>query len=293
MKTTTRTEGILPALETAHAVAALPKLLAGIGDEPAAWPGRGADARRVLRSRRQGPGRAGAIRRRRAVGGRAVTIDELRALCLGLPGTHEKETWGDAEHAGDVTFRVRDKIYLITGQDGGSASVRTDIAQQADLLAAFPDAIRSAPYVGRFGWVSVTLDALDPAIVDGHRHRCVAADGAEGRRRGIRRGPTVTPVAMDPRRGVRHQRHDRGASDRRRLRPGSSRRARGPDPVHRRRLSGRGDEPDDRARRRRCRRGPPRGRPPVLGPARRRCHAPAGIAASRSALGPRWRARSA
>jgi tryptophan synthase beta chain len=38
MKTTTRTEGILPALETAHAVAALPKLLAGIGDEPPAWP---------------------------------------------------------------------------------------------------------------------------------------------------------------------------------------------------------------------------------------------------------------
>jgi len=31
MKTTTRTEGILPALETAHAVAALPKLLAGVG----------------------------------------------------------------------------------------------------------------------------------------------------------------------------------------------------------------------------------------------------------------------
>ena len=30
MKATTRTEGILPALETSHAVAALPKLLAGI-----------------------------------------------------------------------------------------------------------------------------------------------------------------------------------------------------------------------------------------------------------------------
>jgi hypothetical protein len=99
------------------------------------------------------------------VGGRPVTIVQLRALCLGLPGTHEKETWGDAEHAGDVTFRVRDKIYVITGQDGGSASVRTDIAQQADLMAAFPDAVGSAPYVGRFGWVSVDLDALDPAIV--------------------------------------------------------------------------------------------------------------------------------
>ncbi|MEA2547164.1 MAG: tryptophan synthase beta chain, partial [Chloroflexota bacterium] len=38
MKTTTRTEGILPALETAHAVAALPGLLAGIGGEGGSWP---------------------------------------------------------------------------------------------------------------------------------------------------------------------------------------------------------------------------------------------------------------
>ena len=36
MKTTTRSEGILPALETAHAIAALPKLLAG--HEGAALP---------------------------------------------------------------------------------------------------------------------------------------------------------------------------------------------------------------------------------------------------------------
>jgi tryptophan synthase beta chain len=38
MKTTTRTEGILPALETAHAVAALPKLLAGVGGDAGSWP---------------------------------------------------------------------------------------------------------------------------------------------------------------------------------------------------------------------------------------------------------------
>ena len=38
MKTTTRTEGILPALETAHAVAALPKLLAGIDGTGGSWP---------------------------------------------------------------------------------------------------------------------------------------------------------------------------------------------------------------------------------------------------------------
>jgi predicted DNA-binding protein (MmcQ/YjbR family) len=99
------------------------------------------------------------------VGIRPVTIEELRAFCLSLDGTHEKDTWGDADHAGDVTFRVRDKIYLITGQEGGGASIRTDKAQQADLLAAFPEAVSLAPYVGRFGWVSVDLDALDPEIV--------------------------------------------------------------------------------------------------------------------------------
>ena len=81
-----------------------------------------------------------------------MTIDELRAFCLELPGTHEKETWGDAEHAGDVTFRVRDKIYLITGQEGVTASLRTDRAQQSDLLASFPDAVSVAPYVGRLLW---------------------------------------------------------------------------------------------------------------------------------------------
>ena len=95
-----------------------------------------------------------------------MTIDELRSFCLGLPGTHEKETWGDAEHAGDVTFRVKDKIYLITGQEGGSASIRTDKAQQTDLIAAFPEAVSVAPYVGRFGWVTIRLDGLERGIVE-------------------------------------------------------------------------------------------------------------------------------
>jgi len=97
-----------------------------------------------------------------------MTIDELRAFCLSLPGTHEKETWGDAEHAGDVTFRVKDKIYVMTGQSGGTVSARTTIEQQADLIAAFPDSVSVASYVGRFGWVHVVIEgpgALDPEVV--------------------------------------------------------------------------------------------------------------------------------
>jgi tryptophan synthase beta chain/phosphoribosylanthranilate isomerase len=38
MKATTRTEGILPALETAHAIAALPKILAGVDGLAGSWP---------------------------------------------------------------------------------------------------------------------------------------------------------------------------------------------------------------------------------------------------------------
>ena len=53
MRTTTRTEGILPALETAHAIAALPKVLAGVEGLPAG-SATGARPARVLRARRQG-----------------------------------------------------------------------------------------------------------------------------------------------------------------------------------------------------------------------------------------------
>ena len=97
-----------------------------------------------------------------------MTIDELRTFCLSLPGTHEKETWGDAEHAGDVTFRVKDRIYVMTGPDGrGGASIRTTIDQQAELLDTFPGEFSSAPYVGRFGWVVAELDGVDDELLRG------------------------------------------------------------------------------------------------------------------------------
>ena len=96
-----------------------------------------------------------------------MTLDELRAFCMALPGTTEKETWGDAEHAGDITFRVKDRIYVMTGPDGGGASIRTTLDQQAELLDTFPGTFRSSAYVGRFGWVSVELDAVEDDLLRG------------------------------------------------------------------------------------------------------------------------------
>ncbi len=68
MKTVTRLEGILPALETSHAVAALPKLLAGLEGSGVPYPDEAARPRRVLGPRRQGHGGTRAVRRRAAVG---------------------------------------------------------------------------------------------------------------------------------------------------------------------------------------------------------------------------------
>lgn len=95
-----------------------------------------------------------------------MTGAELRALCLSFPEATEKLTWGDAEHAGDLTFRVREQIFVITGDEHSTgASIRTSLDQQADLMAAFPDAFRSAPDVGRFGWVSVDLTKAPDDVV--------------------------------------------------------------------------------------------------------------------------------
>ena len=58
-----RLEGILPALETAHAFAVLPRLIAGVEGSGRAYPGRVGRPGRPLGSRRQGPRGPGAGRR--------------------------------------------------------------------------------------------------------------------------------------------------------------------------------------------------------------------------------------
>ncbi len=76
---------------------------------------------------------------------------------------------------------------------------------------------------------------------------------------------------------VRHERDGGRASHRHCLRRGLRRRARGPHPVRRRRLPGRGDELPGRPRGHRRGRRPPRARPAVLGSAGRWRDAPARV----------------
>ena len=105
MRTSTRTEGILPALETAHAIAALPKLLAGDRRGRRRLAGRAPRPARVLRARRQGPRGARALRGRRAVGGRAVTTADGPTLAGRRPG---RTTTAGARRIAAAFARARD-----------------------------------------------------------------------------------------------------------------------------------------------------------------------------------------
>ena len=99
------------------------------------------------------------------MGGSAVTGDEVRALCLSLPESTEKETWGDADNPGHPTFRVKDKIFVIMAVDGSGGSVKASTEEQTALLSSFPDAAKYAAYTGRYGWVDLDFAGIPDDVL--------------------------------------------------------------------------------------------------------------------------------
>jgi hypothetical protein len=89
-----------------------------------------------------------------------VTYKQLQRLCLSLPEVEERETWGD------ITFRVRDKIFVIASPDGPTASVKASLDDQSGLIEMDPKTFSKSAYVGRFGWVRVQLKRLSPDLGD-------------------------------------------------------------------------------------------------------------------------------
>ena len=80
---------------------------------------------------------------------------------MGLPEVEEHVTWGT-----DVNFRVRNKMFVIGGEDATGVSLKASRDVQADLIDLDPETFKSAPYVGRFGWVSVDLARVDRALLE-------------------------------------------------------------------------------------------------------------------------------
>jgi hypothetical protein len=89
------------------------------------------------------------------------TFGDVRAISLALPEVEEHVTWGT-----DVNFRVRNKMFVIGGEDAESVSIKASLDVQTDLLDLDPETFSKAAYVGRFGWVNVRLDRIDGALLE-------------------------------------------------------------------------------------------------------------------------------
>jgi hypothetical protein len=84
------------------------------------------------------------------------TFEDVRRISLALPEAEEILTWDT-----DATFRVRGKIFAISGEGATHVSIKSTPLVQGDLIDRDPKAFAKAAYVGRFGWVDVDLERID------------------------------------------------------------------------------------------------------------------------------------
>jgi len=90
-----------------------------------------------------------------------MTFDDVRRIALALPEVEERLTWET-----DITFRVRDKIFVIGGEGADRVSIKADLETQAELLEMDPVTFAKSAYVGRFGWVTADLARVDPSLLE-------------------------------------------------------------------------------------------------------------------------------
>jgi len=88
----------------------------------------------------------------------AVTYEQVRGWVLALPGGREVmvESWGHP------TLRIGDKMIAGGAPGSPTMSIKASIQDQAELIATDPDTYAVADYVGRYGWVRITLATADP-----------------------------------------------------------------------------------------------------------------------------------
>jgi hypothetical protein len=87
----------------------------------------------------------------------ADVLTRLRAACLALPETEEKEAWQTP------TFRVRGKMFAMFADDhhgDGRVAVwcKAPVGAQEALVESDPEHFFRPPYVGPSGWIGVRLD---------------------------------------------------------------------------------------------------------------------------------------
>jgi len=89
-----------------------------------------------------------------------TSFDDVRRIALALPEAEERLTWET-----DITFRVRDKIFAIGGEGADRVSIKAGLETQAELIELDPATFAKSAYVGRFGWITVDLERVDPGLL--------------------------------------------------------------------------------------------------------------------------------
>ena len=85
--------------------------------------------------------------------------DDVRRIALALPETSERPAYGN------TAWRVRDKIFAIGGEGADRVSIKAGLETQAELIATDPVTFAKSAYVGRFGWITVVLERVDPELL--------------------------------------------------------------------------------------------------------------------------------
>ncbi len=85
---------------------------------------------------------------------KAAHIRAIRKICLELPEVEEKSFGGHTAPA----FRVRDKIFVMTSEDGTTMTMKAPKGVQGILIKSDPERFFFPKYVGPKGWVGVRLD---------------------------------------------------------------------------------------------------------------------------------------
>jgi predicted DNA-binding protein (MmcQ/YjbR family) len=90
----------------------------------------------------------------RAKTDRPGPLAQVRDLCLALPEAEERPFGGHTSPA----FRVRDKLFVMTSEDGCSMTMKAGEGIQDVLVGDDPTRFFVPPYVGSRGWIGVRLD---------------------------------------------------------------------------------------------------------------------------------------
>ncbi len=108
-------------------------------------------------------------------------LSDLRAHCMAKEGATEDYPWED--HVG---WKVKGKLFAIGGQDSNRVTVKASLVDQA-ALTQHPH-IEKAAYVGRFGWVTVTI--VDREVLDltkdliDESYEAIASKGKKTKKKG-------------------------------------------------------------------------------------------------------------